>query len=139
MQRYHTQKLVYVNFECHRRCSRSLSLLFSVKPKKSQSTSNGPCLESNLSPLCLRISFLPLSHWDIISKSKKIEWDTWFFILSVELPIVLLFLFNCFLSLRSLEVSLQIFESKIDQKSCCITPLLKKRTSTQQRRFMNTN
>ena len=76
-----------MNFECHRRCSCSLSLLFSVKPKKSQPKSNGPCLESNSSLLCLRLSFLPLSHWDIIFKSKKLDkiLDSLSFLLSCQL------------------------------------------------------
>ena len=133
IERYYIMKLVIVNFACYRR-----SLLLFVKQKKSQSMSTGQCPESNLSPLCLRLSFLPLSHWDKCNMRKL---DDMFDSLSFLLGCKLFFYFSLFASCHSevWRVSLQVFESKIDQKRCCFTLLLMKRTSTQQRRFMNTN
>ena len=58
IERYYIMKLVIVNFACYRR-----SLLLFVKQNKSQLMSTGQCPGSNLSPLCLRLSFIPLSHW----------------------------------------------------------------------------
>ena len=55
----------------------SLSLSFSVKPKKSSPMSIEQWLESNLSPLSLRLNFLPLSHWDNAMWSENgITWLT---------------------------------------------------------------
>ena len=58
IERYYIMMLVIVNFASCRR-----SLLLFVKQNKSQLMSTGQCPGSNLSPLCLRLSFIPLSHW----------------------------------------------------------------------------
>ena len=60
IERYYIMMLVIVNFACYRR-----PLLLFVKQNKSQLMSTGQCPGSNLSPLCLRLSFIPLSHWGI--------------------------------------------------------------------------
>ena len=78
----------------------------------------------------------PLRQW-----CNKGKLDDMFDSLSFLLGCKLFFYFSLFASCHSevWRVSLQVFESKIDQKRCCFTLLLMKRTSTQQRRFMNTN
>ena len=78
----------------------------------------------------------PLRQW-----CNKGKLDDMFDSLSFLLGCKLFFYFSLFASCHSKvwRVSLQVFESKIDQKRCCFTLLLMKRTSTQQRRFMNTN
>ena len=102
MQRYNSINLIMVNFSCYRRWLHPL--LFYFKKDKSQLVSNKRYPESNLPPFHLRLSFLPLSHWDnSIAWLAKTGCDDWFFILSAGLPVALLFLFNCFLSQQSLE------------------------------------
>ena len=139
MQRCHTTKLVTVNFVCLRRCLHLHIFIIFCKTKDMTTNIYWTMARIELVTLELETEFLttkPLRQCYV-----ELKWDYMFDSLSFLLGCQLFFYFSLIASCHSKvwRVALQVFLSKIDKKSCCITLLLKKRTSTQQRRFMNTN
>ena len=139
MQIYYEIKLVDVNFACYRSWLHLPVFIILCKTKEITTYVHWTMTRIELTTFMLETKFLttePLRQWYI-----KWKLDDTFDSLSFLLGCQLFFYFSLFASCHSevWRVSLQVFESKIDQKCCCITLLLKKRTSTQQRRFMNIN
>ena len=139
MLRYYVMKLVIVNFACYRRCLHLPIFIILCKTKEITTYVHWTMSRIEFVTLMLETKFLttePLRQW-----CNKWKLDDMFDSLSFLLGCKLFFYFSLFASCHSevWRVSLQVFDSKIDQKRCCFTLLLMKRTSTQQRRFMNTN
>ena len=131
MQGCHIIKLIIVNFVCLRRCLHLPIFIIFCKTKEIITNVYWTMARIELVTFELETKFLttkPLRQCYV-----KWKWDDMFDSLSFLLGCQLFFYFSLIASCHSevWRVALQVFESKIDQKSCCITLLLKKRTSTQ--------
>ena len=130
-QRCHLIKLVTVNLVCLTRCLHLPVFIIFCKTRVITTNVYWTVARIELATLELGTKFLttkPLRQCYL-----KWKWDDMIGSLSFLLGCQLFFYFSWIASCHSevWRVALQVFESKIDQKSCCITLLLKKRTSTQ--------
>ena len=139
MQRCHIIKLITVNFVCLRRCLHLPIFIIFCKTKEIIFNVFWTLARIDLVTFELETKFLttePLRQFCFQWKLDDMA-DSLSFLLGYQLFFYFFLIASC--QSEVWRVALQVFESEIDQKSCCITFLLKKRTSTQQRRFMNTN